>query len=168
MAKNSDTLHRVAATFQGGRDPDQDAVIQWLGTLPKDDKGQLRRSVLKYHLQRALLNYMHSGLANSLSVGMAPGTPAAPTAPRTMVPAPAPAPAVQQVPVFATATAPVVPVAAPLPSASVAEQDNIPTLTDTVGTVPVAAAPAPAAEGKKPGGLLRNRIKNSMNSGVNE
>lgn len=166
MAKNSDTLHRVAATFQGGRDPDQDAVIQWLGTLPKDDKGQLRRSVLKYHLQRALLHYIHSGLASSQSVGVVPGAPATSPAPRAATPAPTPAPAVPVVPVFA---APVTPVAAVVAAApAIAEHDNIPTLTDTLGAVPIAPAPASTGEGKKPGGLLRNRIKNSMNSGVNE
>lgn len=151
MAKNSETLHRVAATFQGGRDPDQDAVIQWLSTLPKDEKGQLRRSVLKYHLQRALLNYIHSGLASSQSVG---GVPA-------VMPVP-------QVPVQRAApSAPVVAARAPtvaVPVAAVSADDNIPTLTDAVPSYtaapPAAAEPAPA---KKPGGLLRNRIKNSMN-----
>lgn len=165
MAKNSDTLHRVAATFQGGRDPDQDAVIQWLGTLPKDDKGQLRRSVLKYHLQRALLHYIHSGLASSQSVGVVPGAPAPSPAPRAA--APTPAPVVPAVPVFAVAQTPVAAVPAVVPAATV-DHDSIPTLTDTLGAVPIAAAPAAPAEGKKPGGLLRNRIKNSMNSGVNE
>lgn len=159
MAKNSETLHRVAATFQGGRDPDQDAVIQWLGTLPKDEKGQLRRSVLKYHLQRALLHYINSGLANSQSVGVVPSAQS--------MPAPASRPAVQvappAVPVFA-APATSVPVTA---VAANIDHDNIPTLTETVIPAPAPAATAPV-EGKKSGGLLRSRIKNSMSVSSNE
>ena len=53
--------HRVAAAFQGGKDPQQDAIIAWLGMLPKDTRGGIKRSVMKYHMTRALLMYMQSG-----------------------------------------------------------------------------------------------------------
>lgn len=50
---------RVAAAFQGGKDPQQDLILQWLGTLPTDERGGIRRSVMKYHLTQALLLYIH-------------------------------------------------------------------------------------------------------------
>ena len=55
------TNHRLAAAFQEGKDPQQEAVIQWLHSLPKDARGGVKRSVMKYHLTRALLMYIQSG-----------------------------------------------------------------------------------------------------------
>ena len=52
---------RIAAAFQAEKDPQQDAVIAWLGSLPKDSRGGVKRSVMKYHLTRALLLYTQSG-----------------------------------------------------------------------------------------------------------
>ncbi len=48
---------RVAAAFQPGKDPQQDKIIEWLSNLPKDSRGGVKRSVMKYHLTRALLLY---------------------------------------------------------------------------------------------------------------
>ncbi len=52
---------RIAATFQSGRDPDQDQIVEWLKTLPVSDKGNVERSVMKYHITRALLLYIQTG-----------------------------------------------------------------------------------------------------------
>lgn len=149
MAKNSDTMHRVAATFQGGRDPDQDAVIQWLSTLPKNDKGQLHRSALKYHMMRAILQYINSGLTTSQTpVGV---VLAAPVANATTSPHPV---------VAVVASAPAKIVVQPtgsggMPGSSV---DNIPVLTEAI--VPATSGGVP-----KKSGLLRSRIRNSMSNG---
>ena len=86
--------HRVAAAFQGGKDPQQDAIIAWLGMLPKDTRGGIKRSVMKYHMTRALLMYMQSGSDVSALVAgtsAAPAVPAsrpAPVAPARTEPAP--------------------------------------------------------------------------------
>ena len=58
---------RIAATFQGGRDPDQDQIVAWLKTLPVCDKGSVERSVMKYHITRALLMYIQSGIGGTPS-----------------------------------------------------------------------------------------------------
>ena len=98
---------RIAAAFQAEKDPQQDAVIAWLGSLPKDSRGGVKRSVMKYHLTRAQ-------------------TPSS-------VPAPAPSvvptrAAVAPVPV-APSVAPVVPVSAPV---AAKPDTGIPVLTDAV------------------------------------
>lgn len=82
MSKNSETLHRVAATFQAERDPSQDAIINWLNTLAKNERGQLHRSVLKYHLTQALLQYIpRAATASSGSQAVAPAPKAQALAP---------------------------------------------------------------------------------------
>ena len=124
---------RIAAAFQAEKDPQQDAVIAWLGSLPKDSRGGVKRSVMKYHLTRALLLYTQSGadMSTALHVGHTPQTPSS---------VPAPAPSV--VPTRA-AVAPV-PVSAPV---AAKPDTGIPVLTDAVP--------------KKAGGL-RNKIAKSM------
>jgi hypothetical protein len=78
MSKNSDTMHRVAATFQAGRDPSQDAIINWLNTLAKNERSQLHRSVLKYHLTQALLMYIPQAAMSTGSRAL-PVTPVVPS-----------------------------------------------------------------------------------------
>ena len=131
----ADSTYRLGGRFQSGKDPQQDAIIAWLGTLPKDARGDIKRSVVKYHLTRALLLYIQSGADTSTAVLGAP---------RVARPASAPHPA--EVPHSASAlpaaavTAPV-PVSAPEPSAS----------------------PPPTPSGGKGG--LRARIGRSMQTG---
>ena len=134
---------RIAAAFQAEKDPQQDAEIAWLGSLPKDSRGGVKRSVMKYHLTRALLLYTQSGadMSTALHVGHTPQTPSS-------VPAPAPSvvptrAAVAPVPVEPS-VAPVVPVSAPV---AAKPDTGIPVLTDAVP--------------KKAGGL-RNKIAKSM------
>ena len=61
------TNRRIAATFQSGRDPDQDQIVDWLKTLPVSGKGNVERSVMKYHITRALLMYIQSGISKNTS-----------------------------------------------------------------------------------------------------
>jgi len=80
--------HRIAAAFQEGKDPQQEAVIRWMRGLPKDARGGVKRSVFKYHLTRALLMYIQSGAdttanvlsASSANVASAPVVYSAPPA----------------------------------------------------------------------------------------
>jgi hypothetical protein len=138
MSKNSETLHRVAATFQADRDPSQDAIIGWLNTLAKNDRGQLHRSVLKYHLTQALLQYIPNA---AIRASGAPSLMLAPATSVGLVPAPRP-------PVSAST-------------------DGIPVLTESLAperaVEAVATAPSEmAAPVKLGGGLLRSKLKNSM------
>lgn len=86
--------YRIAAAFQSDKDPQQDAVIAWLGTLPKDSRGGVKRSVMKYHLTRALLLYTQSGTDMSTALhmgsGMAPRPVLDERAPQVFVPAASP------------------------------------------------------------------------------
>lgn len=132
--------HRVAAAFQGGKDPQQDAVIAWLGTLPKDTRGGIKRSVMKYHMTRALLMYMQSGAdASALVNGLAPvSAPVVPASPPYSAP-------VRVAPAMPTPVMPP-PIAAVVPTAS---PPAIPVLVDGV---------KPSSVNK----ALRNKIRNSM------
>lgn len=59
MTKNkSETQRRIAANFQCGKDPRQDAVIAWIDSLPVSEKGSIKNSVVKYHITEALLDYI--------------------------------------------------------------------------------------------------------------
>lgn len=141
--------YRIAAAFQAEKDPQQDAVIAWLGALPKDSRGGVKRSVMKYHLTRALLLYMQSGADTSTALHIGSGASASSAAPipvarhlpssANSTPAPAAAPA------FVAAPSP-----APAPMAASnhgAVDSAVPVLTDTV---------------KKVGGKLRGKIATSM------
>ena len=132
--------YRIAAAFQAEKDPQQDAVIAWLGALPKDSRGGVKRSVMKYHLTRALLLYMQSGADTSTALHIGSGASVA-----------APVPAARHLPSVASAPAPAPafaasPVAAP-PVAQGPADSSVPVLTDPV---------------KKSGGKLRNKIATSM------
>ncbi len=108
------TNHRLAAAFQEGKDPQQEAVIQWLHSLPKDARGGVKRSVMKYHLTRALLMYIQSGSDTSAQLvgGVAEkpqgtrvvehATPVAPVASKTVA---APEPVTVQTTVVQSAPA---------------------------------------------------------------
>lgn len=136
---------RIAAAFQAEKDPQQDAVIAWLGSLPKDSRGGVKRSVMKYHLTRALLLYTQSGADTSTALHVG-NVPMAPNAAPTQAPASVPTRAA----VAPTPVAPPAPVAAanPAPAPAVARPDSgIPVLTDAVP--------------KKAGGL-RGKIAKSM------
>lgn len=150
--------HRVAAAFQGGKDPQQDAIIAWLGTLPKDTRGGIKRSVMKYHMTRALLMYMQSGSdVSALIAGTPPASPTLPVSRPALtasVPTKVSESASQSPPV--SAPTPVVhtaPVLQPLitPTEAPSSPAPIPTLSDGVKTKGVNHA-------------LRNKIKNSMRS----
>lgn len=141
---------RIAAAFQAEKDPQQDAVIAWLGSLPKDSRGGVKRSVMKYHLTRALLLYTQSGADTStaLHVGHVPVAPSA-----TPVQAPVAVPT--RAAVAPTPVAPPAPVAAAAPIAdpAVARVDSgVPILTDAIP--------------KKSGGL-RGKIAKSMQGAGN-
>ena len=147
--------HRVAAAFQGGKDPQQDAIIAWLGMLPKDTRGGINRSVMKYHMTRALLMYMQSGSdVSALVAGTSPAAPAVPASrPAPVAPARTePAPTISSHPVATAAPdAPAsVPPAVSAPAAF-SSPAPIPTLSDGVKAKGVNHA-------------LRNKIKNSMKS----
>lgn len=143
---------RIAAAFQAEKDPQQDAVIAWLGSLPKDSRGGVKRSVMKYHLTRALLLYTQSGADTStaLHVGHAPmAAGVAPVQAPAVVPtraAVAPTPVAPPAPVAAAPA----PVSAPVAAARA--DAGIPVLTDAVP--------------KKSGGL-RGKIAKSMQGAGN-
>ena len=132
--------YRIAAAFQAEKDPQQDAVIAWLGALPKDSRGGVKRSVMKYHLTRALLLYMQSGADTSTALHISSSVPVS-------------LPARLHSPVASTpAPASVTPVASPAPAPvafnnSGSGDSGVPVLTDTV---------------KKAGGKLRGKIATSM------
>ena len=134
--------YRIAAAFQAEKDPQQDAVIAWLGALPKDSRGGVKRSVMKYHLTRALLLYMQSGADTSTALHIGSGASvAAPVPAARHLPSVASAPAPSPAPAFA---------ASPVSALSVAQgpaDSSVPVLTDPV---------------KKSGGKLRNKIATSM------
>lgn len=136
--------YRIAAAFQAEKDPQQDAVIAWLGALPKDVRGDVKRSVMKYHLTRALLLYMQSGADTSTALHV--GGSSAPARPTPAVPAAVPTQAASvvavQPPVVATLPAAPAPV-----DASEGAVAAVPVLTDTV---------------KKKSGGLRGKIAKSM------
>lgn len=130
------STYRIAAAFQADRDPQQDAIIAWLGALPKDDRGGVKRSVMKYHLTRALLLYMQSGADTSTALHIG---------------------SVQSVP---TGVLPVTPQRLPAPPASVATPQVTPvqaTVTPPALDVPILTDPI-----KKVGGGLRRKIASSM------
>lgn len=127
--------YRIAAAFQAEKDPQQDAVIAWVGALPKDSRGGVKRSVMKYHLTRALLLYMQSGADMSTALHIGSSVPPVPQA--RMSPF-----AVNAAPVANSAA-----VSTALSSLPVANNSAIPVLTDPV---------------KKAGGKLRSKIAISM------
>lgn len=129
---------RIAATFQCGRDPDQDQIVEWLKTLPVNKKGMVERSVMKYHISRALLMYIQSGKTQSVSVKTSTS--------------------VSDVPVLSNVVTPPAPVHTPPVVASTPVQD-VPVAQ------PSAPAVTPAPVEQKPkgaGSLLRNKIAKSM------
>lgn len=130
--------YRIAAAFQAEKDPQQDAVIAWLGALPKDSRGGVKRSVMKYHITRALLLYMQSGADMSTALHIGAGAPAAF---QTARPVSSFAPALVATP----SVVPAIPQAAFVSSNTV--NSDVPVLTDTV---------------QKAGGKLRSRIATSM------
>lgn len=137
--------YRVAAAFQGEKDPQQDAIIAWLGNLPKDARGGIKRSVMKYHLTRALLMYMQSGADTSTSLINAPA-PSSALSQKDGATKPQPPSAV----VDSARNSPVTPVGNPPVSIPAPVEPQIPVLHDEV----------------KPKGLnnaLRKKIAGSMN-----
>lgn len=142
--------HRIAAAFQAEKDPQQDAVIAWIGALPKDSRGGVKRSVMKYHLTRALLLYMQSGADTSTALHIGGGTsPSAHFPGARPSHAAAPSHAVSPAPVASPSPSPVVSAPSPVAFMSSSEDSGVPVLTDTVK--------------KKPGGGLRGKIAKSMN-----
>lgn len=132
---------RIAATFQCGRDPDQDQIVEWLKTLPVNKKGMVERSVMKYHISRALLMYIQSGKTQSVSVKAPVGN--------VPVLSDVATPPVQAKTAPTTATAPVQ--AVPAAQSAPVSNPDIPT--------PVESKP------KGAGSLLRNKIAKSMSGG---
>lgn len=130
--------YRIAAAFQAEKDPQQDAVIAWLGALPKDSRGGVKRSVMKYHITRALLLYMQSGADTSTALHIGAGAPAAFQTARHVS-------SLAPISVAAPFVAPVLPQVAFSSPNTV--DSGVPVLTDTV---------------KQAGGKLRNRIATSM------
>ena len=131
--------YRIAAAFQAEKDPQQDAVIAWLGALPKDSRGGVKRSVMKYHLTRALLLYMQSGADTSTALHIGNGAPVLQPA-RQFLPAVNNfTPPAAQVPTAFTPAA--------FSNNSGSGDSIVPVLTDAV---------------KKVGGKLRGKIATSM------
>lgn len=146
---------RIAATFQCGRDPDQDQIVDWLKTLPVNNKGMVERSVMKYHITRALLLYIQSGNSSATS-----GVSVKSVQTKQLEDIPVLKDAVSQV---STQTAPPV-VNAKVPTASAVTS---PVAQAPVSTTPSAEKP-PAPVATKPSGagsLLRKKIAQSMSSG---
>lgn len=130
---------RIAATFQCGRDPDQDQIVEWLKTLPTSEKGMVERSVMKYHITRALLLYIQSGktsLASSSKQG------------------------VSDIPVLKDVVVASVDVAKPV----AVEKPQVSTPVH-VSTTPVSVPPVVESKPVKPAGsLLRSKIAKSMST----
>lgn len=135
--------YRIAAAFQAEKDPQQDAVIAWLGALPKDVRGDVKRSVMKYHLTRALLLYMQSGADTSTALHMGSGGPAVAPVPRAVQPTVAPT----QVAATTTAAPNIEPLLERPTAVVLAVDAAVPVLTDPV---------------KKKSGGLRGKIAKSM------
>ena len=150
----ADSTYRLGGRFQSGKDPQQDAIIAWLGMLPKDTRGGIKRSVMKYHMTRALLMYMQSGSDVSALVA---GTSAAPAVPASR---PAPVAPARTEPAPTTSSHPVA-TAAPDAPASVPPAVSAPAAFSSPAPIPT------LSDGVKAKGVnhaLRNKIKNSMKS----